>query len=82
MSKVNEAVEPLGNSVRRCVKRYFKDLNGEGAADLYSMVLIEMEKPLLEVVMNQTNQNQTQAAKILGINRNTLRHKLNLHGLL
>lgn len=82
MSIANEAVEPLGNSVRRCVSRYLKDLNGEPATDLYSMVLTEIEKPLLEVVMKKTNQNQTQAAMLLGINRNTLRDKLNLYDLL
>jgi Fis family transcriptional regulator len=41
------------------------------------MVLKSVEKPMLEVVMKQTNGNQTAAADILGINRNTLRRMLN-----
>ena len=40
------------------------------------------EMPILEVVMRQASNNQTVAAQILGINRNTLRKKLSDHGLL
>jgi len=39
-------------------------------------VLTQVERPMLEVVMRQANGNQTVAARILGINRNTLRRKL------
>ena len=46
------------------------------------MVLASVEKPMLEVVMKQADNNQTVAAEILGINRNTLRRKLTEHGLL
>ena len=35
-----------------------------------------IEKPLVEIVLKETNGNQTQAANILGINRNTLRKKI------
>jgi len=58
------------------MNRYFKDLDGAKSTDIYSMVLSEMEKPLLEVVMTHAKSNQCQAAEILGINRNTLRKKL------
>jgi Fis family transcriptional regulator len=46
------------------------------------MVLSCVERPMLEVVMRQASNNQTVAAQILGINRNTLRKKLSDHGLL
>ena len=46
------------------------------------MVLREVERPLLEVVMQQTNGNQSRAAEVLGINRNTLRKKLKLYELI
>lgn len=72
---------PLSKCVQRSLKAYFKDLNGEDACDLYSMVIEEIEKPLLEVVMEQAESNQTKAARILGINRNTLRKKLKQYGL-
>jgi two-component system nitrogen regulation response regulator GlnG len=44
--------------------------------DLYNMVLYQMERPLLRIILEKTGGNQLQAAKILGINRNTLRKKM------
>ncbi|TWO80193.1 hypothetical protein CBW56_11295 [Denitratisoma oestradiolicum] len=46
------------------------------------MVIRTVERPMLEVVMKQANGNQSAAAEILGINRNTLRRKLTEHDLL
>jgi Fis family transcriptional regulator len=46
------------------------------------MVLAVVEKPVLELIMNHAEQNQSLAANYLGINRNTLRKKLLEHGLL
>lgn len=66
----------LSDQVRKSIERYFKDLNGELPCNVYQLVLSEIEKPLLEVVMNYTEHNQSQASRILGINRNTLRKKL------
>jgi Fis family transcriptional regulator, factor for inversion stimulation protein len=71
----------LAGCVRRVMKQYFRDLDGEQPAAVYDMVLDTIERPLLEVVLTQTNGNQTRAAEILGINRNTLRKKLAQHGL-
>ena len=45
--------------------------------DLYARALEKFEKPLLIEMMNHAHGNQIKAAKILGINRNTLRKKLN-----
>ncbi len=72
---------PLSKCVQRSLKTYFKDMNGEKPCNLYTMVIEEIEKPLLEVVMEQTESNQTKAAQLLGINRNTLRKKLRHYGL-
>ncbi len=43
---------------------------------IYDMVLKSVEKPMLEVVLAKAGANQTLAAEMLGINRNTLRKKL------
>ena len=72
---------PLCQSVRGSLKRYFKDLNGEEPVNLHGMVMSEVEKPLLELVMERAESNQTRAAKMLGINRNTLRKKLKFYNL-
>lgn len=72
---------PLAAFVRTSMERYFSDLNGEKATDVYDMVITEVEKPLLEIVMRHTKSNQCKAAEILGINRNTLRKKLKQYKL-
>ena len=72
----------ISKCIRTSLNRYFRDLDGQQASGVYEMVLHEMEKPLLTVVMEQAGGNQTLAAEILGINRNTLRRKLTEHDLL
>ena len=73
---------PLATCVKGALERYFHDLDGEKpAGDLYDMVVHEVERPLLEIVMKHVKSNQCKAADMLGINRNTLRKKLKLHGL-
>jgi Fis family transcriptional regulator len=57
-------------------------LNGHQPAELYSLVLGEIELPLLQTVMDYTDGNQSVAADILGINRATLRKKLRLYQLI
>ncbi|MGC9518442.1 MAG: helix-turn-helix domain-containing protein [Desulfuromonadaceae bacterium] len=49
--------------------------------DLYNMVLYQMERPLLRIILEKTGGNQLQAARILGINRNTLRKKITTLGI-
>ena len=72
----------ISDCVRRSLKRYFRDLNGEAPHAVYDMVLKCAEKPMLEVVMEQAGQNQTTAAQMLGISRGTLRRMLQDHDLL
>ena len=72
---------PLGECVRDALDRYFGRLDGHAAADLYQMVIAEVERPLMESVMHYTRGNQTRAAQVLGISRSTLRKKLALYGL-
>ena len=72
----------IADCVKRTLNRYFRDLDGEQPHAIYDMVMNCAEKPMLEVVMKQANGNQTVAADMLGINRTTLRKKLNEHDLL
>ena len=66
----------LGEAVRRSLERYFKDMDGERPTDIYDMVLRNVEKPMIEVVLGRTEGNQSRAASMLGIDRNTLRKKM------
>ena len=72
----------LEDCVRDSLQDYFRDLDGETPVNVYDMVLLLVEKPLLEVVMQQAEQNQSRAAQWLGLNRNTLRKKLVEHQML
>ena len=72
----------IEESVRRNVQEYFKNLDGTAPAGVYDMLIRAVEKPLLEVVMAQAGHNQSKAADWLGLNRNTLRKKLDEHGML
>ena len=71
----------LQDKIETLLDNYFKDLDGEKPNDVYNMVLHSVEKPLLIYIMNYAQGNQTKAAKILGLNRNTLRKKLELYNL-
>jgi len=71
----------LSSTVRKVMRQYFKDLDGEKCSGIYDMVVLAVEKPMLEVVMTQAHGNQTRAAQLLGLNRNTLRKKLKQHDI-
>lgn len=58
------------------LKRYLKDMTKVSNFNLYDTVCYEVEKALISIVFRETNSNQLRAAKVLGINRNTLRSKL------
>ena len=67
--------------IRSALETYFSDLDGETPTGVYSMVLKSVERPMLEVILQQAGGNQTLAAEMLGINRNTLRKKITEHQL-
>lgn len=66
----------ISESVKRSLERYFKDLDGTQPHSIYDMVLRHVERPMIEAVMDHAEGNQSIAAEMLGINRNTLRKKL------
>ncbi|NOQ93044.1 MAG: DNA-binding transcriptional regulator Fis [Methylophaga sp.] len=72
---------PLSDCVEAAVKDYFEQLDGVTAANLYDMLLAEVEAPLFKATLEHTNGNQSRAAEILGLNRGTLRKKLKNYGL-
>ena len=74
--------QSIENCIRANLDIYFRDLDGTDPTGLYDMLVKLVEKPLLDVVMTQSGQNQSRAAEWLGLNRNTLRKKLLEHDLL
>ena len=77
----NEDRKSLKYQVGLALRRYFKELDGSKATNVFEMVTKEVEKPMLEEVMKFCDGNKTKASKILGINRVTLRTKLKQYDL-
>ena len=76
MAKIN-----LSDNVDILLDQYFEDLSGDEPSAIYEMVINTVEKPLLLYIMNKAEGNQSKAAKMLGLNRNTLRKKLKQYNL-
>lgn len=75
---VNE--NDVARYVRSAIDNYFTDLEGEEpSCAVYDMVIGCVEKPLIETVLHHAGGNQTRAAELLGLNRNTLRKKMQIH---
>jgi two-component system nitrogen regulation response regulator GlnG len=68
--------ETLGSAVAALVN----DPSRPGK-ELHAAVVAAVERPLIELVLEQTGGNQLRAADLLGINRNTLRKKLTALGI-
>ncbi len=76
---INET--PLFRQVNDAVECYFSNLNGETVSGLYDMVINEVEKGLLQAVLEKSDSNQSEASRILGISRTTLRKKMDLYDI-
>ena len=74
--------QSLRDHVAESMQRYFQDLDGQDTKELYSLVMAEVEPPLLEAAMKYTRNNQSKTAALLGLNRGTLRKKLKQYNLL
>ena len=72
---------PLGQCVRQALVQYFNQLDGYEATNLYALVIGEVEKPLIETVLERCGQNQSKAAQMLGLSRSTLRKKISTYGI-
>ena len=63
----------IGKVVEKSLDEYFRKLDGETPHGIYDMVILNVERSLIAAVMARANGNQTEAAGMLGMNRNTLR---------
>jgi len=71
----NEAVYSAG-TLKDQILGLWDSLYAEKKGTLYKSIVEAVEKPMLEHVLAQTEGNQLKAARILGINRNTMRTKI------
>ncbi|MFT5211060.1 MAG: Fis family transcriptional regulator [Flavobacterium sp.] len=72
----------LSEAVERAINRHLDAMHGQQIDNLYDIVLSEIEVPLLDCVHKSTGKNQSLTAKILGLNRGTLRKKLKKYDML
>jgi Fis family transcriptional regulator len=79
MAGKNQSLSALTDDALR---GYLETLNGHRPADLYKLVMGEVERPLFRTILDYAGGNQSEAAEILGINRGTLRKKLIAYKLL
>ncbi len=72
----NGADASLSEMLARRIREHL-DGFGEGEPrDLYTTMLAELERPLIEMTLERAAGNQVRAARMLGLNRNTLRKKI------
>lgn len=77
MSKVDKDIQTfLENWLDKSVKKYVSHMDGRQDGGLHGLIIGGVERPLLKIVLEETEGNRTKAANILGINRNTLRKKI------
>ncbi|MBL8311998.1 MAG: Fis family transcriptional regulator [Burkholderiales bacterium] len=69
----------IAEAVGSSLQEYLDKLDGEPADNLYDLVIGSVEKSLISDILQRTKGNQSEAASMLGINRNTLRAKLDKH---
>ena len=73
--------DDLGQYVEAHMRGYFEALDGPPAPGLYANVIRDVERPLIAVTLDSTRGNQLKAARILGVNRNTLRKRIRELGI-
>ncbi len=80
-SDTTEEISQLSQAVKHSIRRYLYELDGTQPSNMYALVLKQIERPLFEAILEHTKGNQSRAAEVLGLNRGTLRKKLQSYGL-
>ena len=81
MYQNSEQPIPLRKHVQNTINRYLQDMGTTEPENLYQMLLAEIEPPLIEEILRCTGGNQSRAADMLGITRNTLRTKMQRYSI-
>jgi len=78
----NSQNEGLNSIIRSSLGQFLNDLDNENPGNIYDLVMCQVEEPLLELIMQHVDGNQSKAAEYLGINRGTLRKKLKIYNII
>lgn len=71
----------LSEQLRKVLKKPFSQMLLQNSGDIYERMNAELERALIVLAMQHSEENQVKAAKILGISRNTLRNRLERFGI-
>ncbi len=80
-AKLNANTPCLRQHITDAVSQYLKDMGNTPPDNLYQVLIAEVEKPMIETVLEHTNGNQSRAAELLGLTRGTLRNRIRRYGL-
>jgi two-component system nitrogen regulation response regulator GlnG len=72
----------LKDLIAERIAAWLDNPGGEEPRDLYERMVAELERPLIELALKRAGGNQVKAARMLGLNRNTLRKKITDHGIM
>jgi two-component system nitrogen regulation response regulator GlnG len=79
--KEEDESDVLRRLVERKTRALLLNVQAVGTGEIYHMILDEVERLMLQVVLDETDGNQLRTADLLGINRNTLRKKIRTLGV-
>lgn len=71
----------LSDHVRVAVERYIQQMEGHTISGLHTIIMDEVEKQLIETLLEHSGFNQSKTAQLLGISRSTLRKKMDRYDL-
>ena len=66
----------LQEYIEKRLQRFVRQMKAGDGRDLHALLVHELEKPLISLTLKETGGNQIHAARLLGMNRNTLRKKI------
>ena len=78
----NKSNKLLKEFVRQSMKDYFEKIDGYPINNIYSLVVGEVEKPLIEETIKYCKGNQSKASEMLGLSRGTLRKKMKQYNII
>ncbi|MGH7986762.1 MAG: sigma-54-dependent transcriptional regulator [Candidatus Binataceae bacterium] len=79
--RTHESQSSLRDLIAQRIAEMLDEADGTAPHDLYERMVAELERPLIEQALRRAGGNQVHAARMLGLNRNTLRKKLTEHGI-